>query len=241
MRLRRALLYLTSLFSLLEAAAATTVEPILSRAERKHLVLLKRDLAKRDVDAHFDRARALHRRSISATRRGPAPLPPTLPQGVISEYAIGDLRVYSGEFAPEVVEELRRDPGVDKIEPFAATQLDDLVDQKNAPSSLRRLSTRDGLQNPFSGYRYDDRGDGGEMWAYVADTGIRADHEEFGGRAVLGKNLTPESGDGDELGHGTHIAGLIGGKTYGVLKKVRIIAVKRVRPSYFSSARPPIS
>eukprot|EP00756_Hemistasia_phaeocysticola_P016848 Hpha_TRINITY_DN15501_c4_g3::TRINITY_DN15501_c4_g3_i2::g.105572::m.105572/K01336/E3.4.21.48; cerevisin len=61
---------------------------------------------------------------------------------------------------------------------------------------------------------------------YVLDTGVRITHEEFdGGRATWGANFAGGA-DQDANGHGTHCAGTIGGKTYGVAKAASIVAVK---------------
>src|ERR1051325_12012872 len=63
--------------------------------------------------------------------------------------------------------------------------------------------------------------------AYVIDTGIRFTHAEFGGRAVAGiDEVTPGGTAADQHGHGTHVAGTIGGATFGVAKSVRLIAVR---------------
>lgn len=59
----------------------------------------------------------------------------------------------------------------------------------------------------------------------MIDTGVFVAHPEFQGRARIGKSF---SGDGtrDGNGHGTHVAGTIGSKTFGVAKNVSIVAVK---------------
>ncbi len=80
---------------------------------------------------------------------------------------------------------------------------------------------------PLSGtYTYTATGAG--VNAYVIDTGIRKTHSEFGGRAVHGVDTTTPIGitSDDCHGHGTHVAGTIGGATYGVAKGVRLIAVR---------------
>ncbi|MFC7528094.1 S8 family peptidase [Actinoplanes sp. GCM10030250] len=63
--------------------------------------------------------------------------------------------------------------------------------------------------------------------AYVIDTGIRVSHQEFGGRAVDGWDFVDGDGVADDChGHGTHVAGTIGGATAGVAKDVRLVALK---------------
>ena len=64
------------------------------------------------------------------------------------------------------------------------------------------------------------------MTAYVIDTGIRLGHHEFGGRAVSGFDAVDGGEAGDCNGHGTHVAGTIGGTTYGVAKHVHLVAVR---------------
>ncbi|KAI9635065.1 vacuolar serine protease, partial [Dioszegia hungarica] len=60
---------------------------------------------------------------------------------------------------------------------------------------------------------------------YIVDSGVNVDHKEFQGRARWGF-VAPGYGRQDKLGHGTHVAGLAAGKTYGVAKGANIIAVK---------------
>jgi len=62
---------------------------------------------------------------------------------------------------------------------------------------------------------------------YVIDSGIRITHNEFGGRAKNGYDfIDNDSVANDCHGHGTHVAGTIGGSTYGVAKKATLIAVR---------------
>ena len=66
---------------------------------------------------------------------------------------------------------------------------------------------------------------GNGVSAYVIDTGIRTSHEQFEGRATSAWTAYGENAE-DVLGHGTHVAGTIGGKTFGVAPKVNLFAVK---------------
>ncbi|HEX2133480.1 MAG TPA: S8 family peptidase [Actinophytocola sp.] len=61
--------------------------------------------------------------------------------------------------------------------------------------------------------------------AYIIDTGIRTTHSDFGGRATWGTN-TADSNDTDCNGHGTHVAGTVGGSAHGIAKDVNLVAVK---------------
>ncbi|MGC9666946.1 S8 family serine peptidase [Planosporangium sp. 12N6] len=63
--------------------------------------------------------------------------------------------------------------------------------------------------------------------AYIIDTGIRVSHSEFGGRATPGFDAVTSGGNANDCnGHGTHVAGTVGGSTYGVAKGVQLVAVR---------------
>jgi len=96
--------------------------------------------------------------------------------------------------------------------------------QESAGWNLARVSTRGGPQFGASTYKYNNDGRG--VTCYVLDTGILLTHEEFApGRAVWGANFA-EPGDTDRNGHGTHVASVIAGKTLGIAKGVKVVAVK---------------
>lgn len=98
--------------------------------------------------------------------------------------------------------------------------LDALVSQTDAPWGLGSISHQN---EPSTTYIYDDSA-GADTYGYVIDTGINIDHVEFGGRASLGHTCClPHY---DDAGHGTHVAGTIGGSTYGVAKAANLISVK---------------
>jgi subtilisin family serine protease len=126
---------------------------------------------------------------------------------------------FAGTLTPEELTKLQNNPDVAYIEQDARVTIMDT--QEDAPWGLARISN----EEPGSTtYTYDASAGEGTC-AYVVDTGIDVEHPEFEGRAVWGENFS-ESPDGDGQGHGTHCAGTIGGKTYGVSKKTHLIAVK---------------
>lgn len=129
---------------------------------------------------------------------------------------------YFGYFNDELIKLIQLNPLVKFIERDAIMQIDELDSQKDATWGLARLSQRE--LSPSTDYLYDN--DGGEgVTAYVLDTGIKVEHSEFEGRASWGEAVPFPHIKSDDNGHGTHCAGIIGSKTYGVAKKVELVAV----------------
>ncbi|MCY0953812.1 S8 family peptidase [Streptomyces sp. H27-S2] len=75
--------------------------------------------------------------------------------------------------------------------------------------------------------QFTTQGNGSGVTAYILDTGIEYGHDEFGGRAVFGFDAVGDGqGGADCNGHGTHVAGTVGGSTYGVAKKANLVSVR---------------
>jgi aqualysin 1 len=95
--------------------------------------------------------------------------------------------------------------------------------QSNPPWGLDRIGQRDLPLNQT--YSYTTTGNG--VNAYIIDTGIRTTHTQFGGRASRVFDSIGDGQNGNDCnGHGTHVAGTVGGSTYGVAKSVRLFAVR---------------
>ncbi|KAF9162832.1 hypothetical protein DFQ26_003208 [Actinomortierella ambigua] len=123
-----------------------------------------------------------------------------------------------------VVDALLASPEVEYLEQDQIITI--TATQTNPPSwGLPRLSSPELQPNGTSAYEYNDAAGEG-VTAFIIDTGIYAEHEDFGGRAKLGANFIEGSEDTDENGHGTHVAGTIGGTKFGVAKKVSLVGVK---------------
>ena len=97
-----------------------------------------------------------------------------------------------------------------------------VAEQANPPWGLDRIDQRALPLNQT--YTYDPTGQG--VRAYVIDTGIRFSHADFGGRAISGYDAIDGGTADDCNGHGTHVAGTIGGSTYGVAKGVTLVGVR---------------
>jgi subtilisin family serine protease len=125
---------------------------------------------------------------------------------------------------------LAADPAVARVEANVMVKL--AATQFGPPSwGLDRVDQR---VRPYNGsYTYPNAGAG--VRAYVIDTGIRTTHVDFGGRAIFGAN-TVGGPNTDCNGHGTHVAGTVGGAAFGVAKAVALTAVKVLDCGGFGSA-----
>jgi subtilisin family serine protease len=128
---------------------------------------------------------------------------------------------FAAQLSPAQLRDLQRHPDVVAISENAVIDALDAT-QPNPPSyGIDRIDQRN---LPLSrSFTYNNTGAG--VTAYVIDTGIDTGHGDFSGRARWGTN-TIDSNNTDCNSHGTHVAGTVGGETYGVAKDVSLVAVK---------------
>lgn len=127
---------------------------------------------------------------------------------------------YSAHLGDRDARRLAADPAVAYVEQDQVVHVSDT--QTSAPWGLDRVDQRN---LPLSTtYTY---GASSGVHAYVIDTGVRITHSDFGGRASYGYDFVDnDSTAQDGYGHGTFVAGVIGGSKYGVAKSVSIVAVR---------------
>ncbi|REE95633.1 S8 family peptidase [Thermomonospora umbrina] len=117
---------------------------------------------------------------------------------------------------------LAANPAVKSVEQDVAITVSDT--QPNPPSwGLDRLDQKN---LPLSGsYTYPSTAS--NVTAYIVDTGILTSHADLGGRATSGRDFIDNDADANDCnGHGTHVAGTVGGNAHGVAKGVKLVGVR---------------
>ncbi|KAI0295287.1 peptidase S8/S53 domain-containing protein [Russula brevipes] len=178
-----------------------------------YIVMLKKDLPLAALDNHYNFLRFAH-----------AEDPHLDDDSGIRHVFNSHIKGYTGKFTDRVIQRIREMPEVDYVERDQIVKTQEV--QRSATWGLARISHRPKLSfGTFNKYEYE--GNGGEgVDVYVIDTGININHVEFEGRASWGKTIPTGDVDDDNNGHGTHCAGTIASRKYGVAKSAHVIAVK---------------
>nr|ABP82774.1 alkaline serine protease [Aureobasidium pullulans]ABP82775.1 alkaline serine protease [Aureobasidium pullulans] len=199
----------------LAMAAPVPQDAVAAPATTKYIITLKPGIDPEIGISHINYASDLHRRGIYRRQEN----------GTVEEelkvIKVADFNAYAGAFDEETIAELRASDEVAAIEEDLPIYMSAITSQTGSTWGLGRISQRNYASNTY----YYDTTAGAGTYGYVIDSGININHREFEGRASLGSNFVGGSHI-DDAGHGTHVAGTIGGATYGVAKKANLISVK---------------
>ena len=138
--------------------------------------------------------------------------------GTVDERYSSAVKGFSATLTSTAAKRLAADPAVAYVEQDHTVQIAstpaswglDRIDQPNLP-----------LDHSYTA------GSAASVHAYIIDTGIRMTHSQYAGRVTSGYDFVDHDTDATDCqGHGTHVAGTVGGKTYGVAKDVQLVAVR---------------
>lgn len=187
----------------------------------KYIVVYNRTFDDAIVDAHQAKVVAtVRKRHLLAKRDGA--MGGHLLSPDVQTFKLGNWRAMALEADDRMIMEVMDADEVAYVEADVRVKINAATSQAGAPLGLVRISHA----RPATGSAYQfDSSAGAGITAYVVDTGIMTSHSEFEGRASFGANFVNNINT-DENGHGSHVSGTIGGRTFGVAKKVNLVAVK---------------
>jgi subtilisin family serine protease len=165
------------------------------------------------------KAALIFKSTVSNVQQAVDDLKADFPNQIGQTVLLPTLKGFVGEVFDESIDEIANDPDVASVDfdaPVEATAEQfnppwglDRIDDRKLPLDQSYIYSRTGLNVPV----------------YVIDTGIRTSHAQFQGRASWGPDFVNGS-KVDCNGHGTHVAGTIGGKDFGVAKQAKLVAVR---------------
>jgi subtilisin family serine protease len=134
------------------------------------------------------------------------------------------IKGFAATLPDSAVQALRNNPNVDYVEQDQTVSLSaEVLAQSPATWGLDRIDQQYRPLDTVYHYGYNGTG----VTAFIIDTGIYASHEDFAGRVLAGATFINDGrGTNDCNGHGTHVAGTVGGTRWGVAKGVSLVPVR---------------
>jgi subtilisin family serine protease len=170
------------------------------------------------------KGRAIPNHYIVTLRAGANPRAVAAIAGVAPKYVYtAALNGFAAALTPGQLNAIQHQRSVQSVEQDQEVHIDatETMDANGDPWGLDRIDQR---SLPLS-RSYSYTGGGSGVRAYIIDTGIQTSHPDFGGRASAVYDALGGNGQ-DCNGHGTHVAGTVGGATYGVAKAAYLRAVR---------------
>lgn len=161
--------------------------------------------------------------AAAATREATAAL--TSSFAITSVKSFGAMQVFSAGMEKKTAKQLAKDPQVAFVQEDGTKSVGPLAGTEEVSSW--GLDRSDQRQLPLDDV-YEPGATGAGVHVYVLDTGVDVSQAEFAGRIGEGFSSQP-GGFGDDHGHGTHVAGTVGGTEFGIAKAVIIHPVRVLR------------
>lgn len=196
--------------------------------EENYIVVLKNGHSSADYAAHQEwiKTKCSHKQKRSGIIQKITDKVWRQKERTLKTFNLGSFKGYTGKLPKEILYSLRESDMVDFIEKDEQVFLTEVKVQHGAPWGLERISHRI-LPNLeyFEKYIY-NKSAGEGVTVYVIDSGIAANNPEFEDRVISTLQFGFRGVSKYKKDHGTHVAGIIGSKSYGVSKRVSLVSLE---------------
>ncbi|CAJ2501243.1 Uu.00g040960.m01.CDS01 [Anthostomella pinea] len=210
------------------APMALGTAPLIKRGEKdliddNYIVVMKKGIDAKGIQAHYNSMQTSSLKLVGGKK------------GFVRKFQVHDFNAYHIECDDDMLQAIRGHDMVDYVTQDARVSLQAPVPLPQTVGmvpagveqgswGLGRVSHRGPGIGGYVGAGVNP--DALPSHAYIIDTGIRTSHRQFGNRASWGKTFVDGADDTDDNGHGTHVAGTVGGATVGVDNTTLLFALK---------------